>query len=412
MDQKRLLELEEQCIQNQPAACVAACPVHVDARALAAAWGAGDALEARRVFTQAVPFPHVIARCCDAPCQRACVREQAGGTIRIRALERAAMASVDASAPAAATTFRARKSGRIAVIGAGLSGLTAAFELARKGYAVVVFETLDGPGGRARDLGDDVLPAAELEADCAPALEAVDFVPFTRVALEHRVTPNALAELAPDVDAIYLAMGAGEADAGAALGYELDERGRIAVDPVTLATSKPTIYCGGSILRPDEPWSPISSIADGRRAAVSIDRQLQRVSLGAARADRGSFETGLVVNLRGIEPEPPVEAADAAAGYAPAEAEAEAVRCLQCECLECVKACAYLAAYGAHPGLYARRIYNNLTVTMGRGSRSANRMIDSCSRCRLCYEVCPTDLDMAQVIGDARREMVRQGRMP
>ena len=39
-------------------------------------------------------------------------------------------------------------------------------------------------------------------------------------------------------------------------------------------------------------------------------------------------------------------------------------------------------------------------------------MIDSCSRCRLCYEVCPVDLDMAEVIGDARREMVRQGRMP
>ncbi len=35
MDQKRLLRLEEQCIQNQPPACIAACPVHVDARALA-----------------------------------------------------------------------------------------------------------------------------------------------------------------------------------------------------------------------------------------------------------------------------------------------------------------------------------------------------------------------------------------
>ncbi len=109
---------------------------------------------------------------------------------------------------------------------------------------------------------------------------------------------------------------------------------------------------------------------------------------------------------------PPESAADPARGYTRDEAAAEARRCLQCECLECVKACEYLEQYGSHPGLYARRIYNNLTVTQGRGSRSANKMIDSCSLCRLCYEVCPVDLDMAEVIRDARREMVRQGRMP
>ena len=122
-------------------------------------------------------------------------------------------------------------------------------------------------------------------------------MPFTPVALARPRGANALAALAPDVDAVYLAMGAAEADAGAALGYDLDDQGRIAVDPVTLATSKPGTYCGGSILRPSEPWSPISSIADGRRAALSIDRQLQRVSLGASRGDRGSYETGLIVNL-------------------------------------------------------------------------------------------------------------------
>jgi len=411
MDQKTLLRLEEQCIQNQPPACVTTCPVHVGAKELLAAARAGDFGQARLIFTSTVPFPHVISRCCDAPCQKACVREQVGGGIRIRDLELAAMAYGDE--PATQAKARREKPGRVAVVGAGLSGLTAAYELARKGYSVVVFEAQDEAGGRAREVGDEVLPRAELEADVARVAEAgARLVPFTAVALTRPRGANALAALAPDVDAVYLAMGAAEADAGAALGYDLDDQGRIAVDPVTLATSKPGTYCGGGILRPSEPWSPISSIADGRRAALSIDRQLQRVSLGASRGDRGSFETGLVVNLAGVAPEPPLEAADPARRYARHEAVAEAARCLQCECLECVKACAYLEEYGAHPGLYARRIYNNLTVTMGRGSRSANRMIDSCSRCRLCYEVCPTDLDMAEVIGDARREMVRQGRMP
>jgi NADPH-dependent glutamate synthase beta subunit-like oxidoreductase len=411
MDQKRLLQLEEQCIQNQPAACVTACPVHVDARAMLAAAAGDDFAEARRLFAQAVPFPHIVARCCDAPCETACVRAEVGGAIRVRALERVAMACGEqAKAPA---TFRRRKPGRVAVIGAGLAGLSCAYELARKGYAVVIFEERDGPGGRARELVADVLPAAELEADCAVVTAAgAELVPFTRVDLAQETKPNALLELAPDVDAIFLAMGAAEADAGAALGYELDERGRIAVDPVTLETSKPTIYCGGGILRPDEPWSPIGSIADGRRAALSIERQLQKVSLGGSRGDHGAYETRMVADLDGVEPQAPAEPADPAAGYSRPEAVAEARRCLQCECLRCVKVCPYLEAFGAYPGLYARRIYNNLTVTMGRGTRALNRMIDSCSQCRLCYEVCPTDLDMAEVTHDARREMVRQDRMP
>jgi glutamate synthase (NADPH/NADH) small chain len=413
MDQKRLLQLEELCIQNQPAACVTACPVHVDARAMLAAAVCGDWTEARRAFTQAVPFPRVISRCCDAPCRTACVREQAGGGIRINDLERAAMRYAEKPAAATAATARRPKPGRVAVVGAGLSGLTAAYELARKGYSVVVFEAEDRAGGRARELGEDVLSEADLEADFAAVTEVgARFVPFTSVALTRPRGENALAALAPDVDAVYLAMGASEADAGAALGYLLDAQGRIAVDPVTLATSKLGTYCGGSILRPSEPWSPISSIADGRRAALSIDRQLQHVSLGASRGDRGGYATGLIVNMNDVESAPPVSPADLARGYSRDEARAEAARCLQCECLECVKACSYLEQFGSHPGLYARRIYNNLTVTQGRGSRSTNRMIDSCSRCRLCYEVCPVDLDMAEVIGDARREMVRQGRMP
>ena len=61
MDRERLQQLEEQCIQNQPPACEAACPVHVAARALLAAARGGDWDEARREFARAVPFPHVIA---------------------------------------------------------------------------------------------------------------------------------------------------------------------------------------------------------------------------------------------------------------------------------------------------------------------------------------------------------------
>jgi NADPH-dependent glutamate synthase beta subunit-like oxidoreductase len=413
MDRERLLQLEAQCIQNEPAACDAACPVHVAARAMLAAAARGDWTAARDELTRAVPFPHVISRCCDAPCEVACVRADAGGAIRIRDLERAAMEYGEAaSAPPA--VMRPHKAAGVAIVGAGMSGLSAAYELACRGYSVTVFEAEDALGGRARRAAaDGRLSAGELAADLAPVTAAgARFVPFTTVALAAPRGANALAGLAPDVDAIYLAVGAAEADAGAELGYEVDENGRIAVDPVTLETSRPGVYAGGGMLRPDEPWSPVASIADGRRAALSIDRQLQRVSLSASREDRGAFVTGLVVNLAGVEDVPPAAPAEPARGFTLTEAADEAGRCLQCACLECIKVCPYLEAYGAYPGAYARRVYNNLAVTQGRGTRSANKMIDSCSLCRLCYEVCPTDLDFAQVARDARHEMVRQERMP
>ena len=410
MDRDRLQQLEEQCIQNQPPACEAACPVHVAARTLLAAAARGDWDEARREFARAVPFPHVIARCCDAPCEGVCVRGEAGGAIRIRDLERAALAyGADA---AKGTAMRRKRPGSIAVVGAGMCGLSAAYELARKGYSVTVFEADDAVGGRARD-ARDVLAAEDLAADVAKVTEAgALIVTDTTVALAARAGANALSKLVPDVDAILIAAGAAEDDAGVALGYDVDVNGRIVVDPVTLETSRPGVYAGGGILRPGEPWSPISSIADGRRAALSIDRQLQKVSLSGSREDLGGHDTGLIVSLEGVVSAAPVLPAAPGRGYTADEAVAEAQRCLQCECLACVKACAYLEEFGSHPGQYARRVYNNLTVTQGRGSRSANKMIDSCSLCRLCYEVCPTDLDFAEVVRDARREMVRQHRMP
>lgn len=411
MDRERLQQLEQQCIQNQPPACEAACPVHVAARALAAAAAAGDWDAARREFTRAVPFPHVVARCCEAPCEVACVRREAGGAIRIRDLERAALAY--GSEPPRPAAMRRRRPGSVVVVGAGLCGLAAAYELARKGYAVTLFEAEDAPGGRACEAGQEVLPAAELAADLAKVAAAgAVVVTDTVVALAAPRGANALSTLAPGADAILLAVGAGQADAGAALGYAVDGQRTIAVDPVTLQTSRSGVYAGGGMLRPDAPWSPIASIADGRRAALSIDRQLQKVSLAASREDRGSYATRLIVGLEGVAEKAPVLPAEPAAGYAPEEAAAEAGRCLGCECIECVKACAYLEAFGSHPGQYARRVYNNLAVTQGRGTRSANKMINSCSLCRLCYEVCPTDLDFAEVAREARIEMVRQERMP
>jgi glutamate synthase (NADPH) small chain len=102
--------------------------------------------------------------------------------------------------------------------------------------------------------------------------------------------------------------------------------------------------------------------------------------------------------------------ADPSQGYSRDEAIEEASRCLNCQCLECVKVCPYLESYGSYPRKYIRQIHNNLAMDLG--NHTANKMINSCRLCGLCAQVCPEHLDMGAVCKRARESMVEKGKMP
>jgi len=138
MDRQTSLEREAQCIQDQPPACTATCPVHVDVRGMVEKIRDGDLAGGLALFAATIPFPRTIARICDRPCQAACKRAELGESIAIGALERACVD--EARLPDVKAWPGARKKKRVAVVGGGLSGLTAAVDLARKGYPVALFE--------------------------------------------------------------------------------------------------------------------------------------------------------------------------------------------------------------------------------------------------------------------------------
>ena len=151
-------------------------------------------------------------------------------------------------------------------------------------------------------------------------------------------------------------------------------------------------------------------VADGRRAAVSIDRLLTGATLTASRDREGVTVSRMFTSLVGVAAAPRTEPADPQVGYAKEAAQAEAARCLNCGCMECVKVCEYLRHYKNYPKIYARQIYNNLSIVLG--NHASNRMIDSCTLCGLCTEVCPEDFSMAELCLDSRRDMVNRGKMP
>ena len=190
----------------------------------------------------------------------------------------------------------------------------------------------------------------------------------------------------------------------------------IIIEPVTFETNSPGIFSGGGAIIPDPnrggqtSISPIISISDGHRAATSIDRYFQRVSMSASRIREGAYETRLFTSIKDILPKDVIKAKNQGVGYSFEEAKQEASRCLKCDCMECVKVCEYLKEYGSYPKRYVREIYNNLSIV--KGERRKNQFINSCSLCGLCAEVCPTDLDMGTVCLESRREMVTTNRMP
>ena len=99
------------------------------------------------------------------------------------------------------------------------------------------------------------------------------------------------------------------------------------------------------------------------------------------------------------------------AGYSLAEATKEAARCIQCECMECVKVCQYMAHYKKYPKKYIRQFFNNEKVLLG-ASHSSNLMINSCTNCGLCATVCPNNLSMGDVCLAGRHAMLQGNYMP
>jgi len=399
MDQNELHAWERRCIQEELPECTAACPLHVDARAFVVRLREGRWQAALDILRKTMPLPGILGRICDAPCEARCKRGAAGGAIRIGALERFCVSRPDAP-PQRLTALPARPR-KIAVVGGGLSGLTAAWDLQRKGYRVTVIE----PGPEA---GASLL--ARHPGRLTAEVVATEIAILVRLGVRFTTGANP-ADLGfqdrcrNEYDALYIARDALPdglwPGTGAPGGLP-----QIPLPPE--AAGHPAVFAAG---RPAAaPDSPVGIAAEGRWAATSMDRLLQGVSLTAGRDREGPQPTRLTTSLRGVADAPPASMADSRAGFAEDEALAEAGRCLDCQCLECVKVCPYLERFGAYPRRYAREIYNNASIVMG--PRTANRLINSCSLCGLCEAVCPEDFAMQDLCLQARRDMVARGKMP
>ena len=110
MDGQRIKGWEARCTEEQPPACTAGCPLRVDVRGMLQKAKAGDFAGACAIYARVIPFPAILSHTCDHPCEPACRRAEAGGAIRIAALERACVESAYTSIRRAPQTQPASQS--------------------------------------------------------------------------------------------------------------------------------------------------------------------------------------------------------------------------------------------------------------------------------------------------------------
>ncbi|MGZ3586542.1 MAG: FAD-dependent oxidoreductase [Candidatus Limnocylindrales bacterium] len=135
--------------------CQNKCPSHIDIPGFLKANTEGNFIESTRIFKRTIPFPSVLGRVCPAPCEEHCRRDEVDEAIAIRDSHRYAgdqVLKAQGKGVKAPVPFelQAPSGKRVAVVGSGPAGASAAYYLAIAGHEVTIYERDPAPGGMLR----------------------------------------------------------------------------------------------------------------------------------------------------------------------------------------------------------------------------------------------------------------------
>ena len=368
------------------APCQRLCPIHMEIPRMIREIMTDKMDDAIRTVRRDIAIPSILERYCNVPCERGCRRGKHDEPISIRELVRhVADWDLRRETPFVLTTQPASGK-RVAIIGAGATGLATAYHLALHGHACTVNEKTGRIGGR-------------IEAEFKKPIEDWVVEGELKILRQLGVTFHfdkpvadaaAFVELQQKFDAIVLACGKTEPANLKALGLPATDKG-LKVNLATCETEVKGVFAGGSILKPAQPL--IKSVGAAKDMAACVDQFLRGMPIAGivekynhimGRLLEGEME----VFLGGAEAMPRVKPADLEAnGFAIAEATTECSRCLHCDCRskdDCLLR-TYSDEYGAKQSQFAGEERGHLT----RVNQNAGALFEpgKCIKCGLCVRI-------------------------
>ncbi|MCL2493924.1 MAG: NAD(P)-binding protein, partial [Clostridiales bacterium] len=403
--QEDTTKITERCFYGEPASCSHGCPFFFDIRTFLTRARDGKWGLAYKLLRNATIFPGIVCEICPAPCENECQRALVlgDGAIAVREIEAACVRSAKDKRPE--SYHIPPKTQRIAVIGAGLFGLSAALNLAQKAYPVTVFER--GNGALAAHLAHPLYErfSEEVALQFSGVADRVEW----RFGVSVSGTDDpALA----GYDAVVFAAGENGAGAGvwdaSSIVFEKTSTGAGKAGNDAKAcggwTNTGRFFCGGALTGQDA----MESIAYGIEVSKGIERWLMTGDREAGDSPARPEKHYLAHTGAGSAP----RVLAASEGYTADEAMREAARCLFCDCRACFEVCEMLTKYNKRPQKIAIEAYTDTKAAPPFSACSLTRETYSCNLCGKCKEVCPVDVDQEKLFFMAREGRAETGKHP
>ena len=320
------------------APCQTTCPAHMDIPLMLRQIETGDPKAAIATIKKEIALPAVLGRVCPEICEKGCRLSEVDSPAAICQVKRAIADADLASGTPYLPPCKPDTGKTVAIVGAGPTGLSAAFHLLQQGHQCTLFDRHAKPGGTLRHdpavLGvEGILPGEVFDAE-------INVIASLGARFQMNVAIGvdiSLDELRQTFDAVLVAAGPLPQSETEFLGLPVVRR-RIQADHRTHRTEFDDVFAAGDAIRPGK--LVVRAIADGKAAACCIDQFLSgREVVGELQAFTfRSGHTGYVDEIPGqgevapIRPPRVAKPSDPSASLALEQCRTEASRCLRCDC--------------------------------------------------------------------------------